>query len=155
MNRGKRSLTLDLKKPEAKDILYRLLDTADVLLSNYRPGVLERLGFGYEELSRRNPRLIYAKGSSWGPEGPWARRPSRDTLAQAAGGLMAKNGMPADRPLPCGAAVADHSGAITLMASILAALYAREKTGKGQKVDACIYGTVIALQSMETQFHRD
>jgi len=152
MNRGKRSLTIDLKKPEAKDILYRLLDTADVLLSNYRPGVLERLGFGYEELSRRNPRLIYAKGSSWGPEGPWTRRPSRDTLAQAAGGLMAKNGMPADRPLPCGAAVADHSGAITLMASILAALYAREKTGRGQKVDACIYGTVIALQSMELNF---
>ena len=67
MNRGKRSLTLDLKKSEAKDVLYRLLETADVLLSNYRPGVLDRLGFGYDELSTRNPRLIYAMGSSWGP----------------------------------------------------------------------------------------
>jgi len=152
MNRGKRSLTLDLKKLEAKEVLYRLLETADVLLSNYRPGVLDRLGFGYDELSKRNPRLIYAMGSSWGPKGPWVTRPSRDTLAQAAGGIMAKNGMPDERPLPCGTLVADHSGALTLMAGILAALYAREKTGKGQKVDACIYGTVIALQPMEINF---
>jgi crotonobetainyl-CoA:carnitine CoA-transferase CaiB-like acyl-CoA transferase len=152
MNRGKRSLTLDLKKPQAKPILDRLLDSADVLLTNYRPGVLDRLGFGYEELSKRNPGLIFAQGSSWGPQGPWVRRPSRDTLAQAAGGVMAKNGMPHDRPLPCGTLVADHSGAFMLMAGILAALYAREKTGKGQKVDACIYGTVIAMQPMEINF---
>ncbi len=152
MNRGKRSLTLDLKTPEAKEILARLLDSADVLLSNYRPGVLDRLGFGYEALSKRNPRLIYALGSSWGPRGPWVTRPSRDTLAQAAGGIMAKNGMPADRPLPCGALVADHSGAFMLLSGILAALYAREKTGTGQKVDACIYGTVIAMQPMEINF---
>ena len=116
MNRGKRSLTLDLKKPRAKPILDRLLDSADVLLTNYRPGVLDRLGFGYEALSKRNPGLIFAQGSSWGPEGPWVRRPSRDTLAQAAGGVMAKNGMPDDRPLPCGSLVADHSGAFMLMA---------------------------------------
>src|SRR4029434_8821781 len=111
------------------------------LLSTCRPGVLERVGFGYDELSKRNPRLIYAMGSSWGPKGPWMRRPSRDTLAQAAGGIMAKNGMPEERPLPCGAAVADCSGALSLMAGILAALYACEKTGRGQQVDACIYGT--------------
>ncbi|MCE2488031.1 MAG: CoA transferase, partial [Desulfurellaceae bacterium] len=129
MNRGKRSLTLDLKKPQAQPILDRLLDSADVLLTNYRPGVLDRLGFGYEALSKRNPGLIFAQGSSWGPEGPWVRRPSRDTLAQAAGGVMAKNGRPDDRPLPCGTLVADHSGAFMLMAGILAALYAREKTG--------------------------
>ncbi len=152
MNRGKRSLTLDLKKPQAKPILDRLLDSADVLLTNYRPGVLDRLGFGYEALSKRNPGLIFAQGSSWGPEGPWVRRPSRDTLAQAAGGVMAKNGMPDDRPLPCGSLVADHSGAFMLMAGILAALYAREKTGTGQKVDACIYGTVIAMQPMEINY---
>jgi crotonobetainyl-CoA:carnitine CoA-transferase CaiB-like acyl-CoA transferase len=107
------------------------LDSADVLLTNYRPGVLDRLGFGYEELSKRNPGLIFAQGSSWGPQGPWVRRPSRDTLAQAAGGVMAKNGMPHDRPLPCGTLVADHSGAFMLMAGILAALYAREKNRQG------------------------
>ena len=152
MNRGKRSLTLDLKKPEGKEVLYRLLERTDVLLSNYRPGVLDRLGFGYEELARRNPRLIYAMGSSWGPNGPWRRRPSRDTLAQAAGGIMAKTGRASDPPLPCGALVADHSGALTLMASVLAALYARERTGKGQRVSASIYGTVMALQPMEIDY---
>lgn len=152
MNRGKRSMTLDLKKPAGKEVLYRLLGTADVLISNYRPGVLDRLGFGYDELGRRNPRLIYAMGSSWGPVGPWVTRPSRDTLAQAASGIMAKNGLPSDPPLPCGALVADHSGALTLMAGVLAALYAREHTGKGQKVDASIYGTMLALQPMEIDF---
>jgi CoA:oxalate CoA-transferase len=152
MNRGKRSLTLDLKKPEAKEVLYRLVDRADVLVSNYRPGVLDRLGFGWDELSKRNPRLVYAMGSSWGPEGPWVKRPSRDTLAQAAGGLMAKTGLESDPPLPCGALVADHSGALTLMAGVLAALYAREKTGRGQQVSASIYGTVMALQPMEINY---
>ncbi len=151
MNRGKRSITLDLKQPDAKGVLDRLLQRADVLLTNYRPGVLDRLGFGYDTLHARHPRLIYAAGSSWGPEGPWMRRPSRDTLAQAAGGLMAKNGV-GDHPLPCGALVADHSAAISLAAGILAALYARERTGLGQKVDASIYGTVLALQPMELDF---
>ncbi len=152
MNRGKRSITLDLKKPEAKTVLFRLLESADVLLSNYRPGGLERLGFGYEDLLERNPRLIYAAGSSWGPEGPWRQRPSRDTLAQAAGGIMAKNGMPGTHPVPCGALIADHSGALTLVSGILAALYAREQTGRGQRVDASIYGTMLALQPMEINF---
>ncbi|MEE9280425.1 MAG: CoA transferase [Myxococcota bacterium] len=152
MNRGKRSITLDLKKAEAKRVLDRLVDAADVLLTNYRPGVLDRLGFGYEALSERNPGLIYAAGSSWGPEGPWMKRPSRDTLAQAAGGIMAKNGMPGAHPVPCGALVADHSGALSLVSGILAALYAREKTGRGQRVDASIYGTMLALQPMEINF---
>ena len=152
MNRGKRSITLDLKKPEARTVVCRLLESADVLLSNYRPGVLERLGFGYEDLLERNPRLIYAAGSSWGPEGPWRHRPSRDTLAQAAGGIMAKNGMPGTHPVPCGALIADHSGALTLVSGILAALYAREQTGRGQRVDASIYGTMLALQPMEINF---
>jgi crotonobetainyl-CoA:carnitine CoA-transferase CaiB-like acyl-CoA transferase len=151
MNRGKRSITLDLKHPEAQRVLDRLLSRADVLLTNYRPGVLERIGFGYPALHARFPRLIYAAGSSWGPEGPWARRPSRDTLAQAAGGLMAKNGT-GDHPLPCGALVADHSAAITLANGILAALFARERSGRGQRVDASIYGTVLALQPMEIDF---
>ncbi|MGH7859885.1 MAG: CaiB/BaiF CoA transferase family protein, partial [Candidatus Binatia bacterium] len=152
MNRGKRGITLDLKNAEAKEVFYRLVESADVLLSNYRPGVLERLGFGYEELSKRNPRLVYAMGSSWGPKGPWVRRPSRDTLAQAAGGIMGKTGLSSDPPLPCGALVADHSGALTLMAGVLAALYARERTGRGQRVDASIYGTVLALQPMEIDY---
>ena len=152
MNRGKRSITLDLKNPDAKEVFYRLAERADVLVSNYRPGVLDRLGFGYEELSKRNPRLIYAMGSSWGPKGPWTGRPSRDTLAQAAGGIMSKTGLAGDPPLPCGALVADHSGALTLVSAVLAALFVRERTGQGQRVDASIYGTMLALQPMEIDF---
>jgi crotonobetainyl-CoA:carnitine CoA-transferase CaiB-like acyl-CoA transferase len=151
MNRGKRSLTLDLKRPEANEVMLRLAERADVLVSNYRPGVLDRLGLGYAALSARNPRLVYAMGSSWGPAGPWVRRPSRDTLAQAASGLMAKTGTD-EHPTPCGALVADHSAALSLVAGILAALYARERTGRGQQVDASIYGTALALQPMEIDF---
>jgi crotonobetainyl-CoA:carnitine CoA-transferase CaiB-like acyl-CoA transferase len=152
MNRGKRSVTLDLKHPDGKRALARLLESADVLVTNYRPGVLDRLGFDHASLAARNPGLVYASGSSWGPEGPWRTRPSRDTLAQAAGGLMAKTGPEGAPPQPCGALVADHSSAFALVAGILAALVARTRTGRGQQVDASIYGTVLALQPMEIAY---
>jgi crotonobetainyl-CoA:carnitine CoA-transferase CaiB-like acyl-CoA transferase len=114
--------------------------------------VFDRLGFSWDELHRRNPRLVFAQGSSWGPLGPWRSRPSRDTLAQAVGGLMAKTGPDSGEPHAAGALVADHSGALTLLAGILAALYARERSGRGQRVDVSIYGTVLALQPMELNY---
>jgi crotonobetainyl-CoA:carnitine CoA-transferase CaiB-like acyl-CoA transferase len=152
MNRGKRSITADLKKKEAIEIVRRLAKTHDVILTNYRPGVLDRLGLGYEELRKINPRIIYAQASSWGPKGDWTMRPSRDTLAQAASGLMSKTGMPNDPPLAAGAAIADQAGALTLAAGVLAALFARERTGQGQRVDASIYGTMIAAQGFELNY---
>jgi CoA:oxalate CoA-transferase len=152
MNRGKRSITLDLKKNAAIEVVRRLVKGHDVLLTNYRPGVLDRLGLGFEELRQINPRLIYAQASSWGPIGPWTTRPSRDTLAQAASGLMSKTGMPGDPPLAAGAAIADQAGALTLAGGVLAALYARERTGEGQRVDASIYGTMIAVQGFELNY---
>jgi CoA:oxalate CoA-transferase len=152
MNRGKRSITADLKKKEAIEIVRRLVKTHDVLLTNYRPGVLDRLGLGYEELRKVNPRIIYAQASSWGPKGDWTMRPSRDTLAQAASGLMSKTGMPNDPPLAAGAAIADQAGALTLAGGVLAALFARERTGQGQRVDASIYGTMIAAQGFELNY---
>jgi crotonobetainyl-CoA:carnitine CoA-transferase CaiB-like acyl-CoA transferase len=152
MNRGKRSITADLKKPQGVEIVRRMASRYDVLLTNYRPGVLDRLGLGYDDLRRINPRLVYGQGSSWGPKGPWVTRPSRDTLAQAASGLMAKTGLPSDPPLAAGAFVADHSGALSLAGGIIAALLARERTGHGHKVDASIYGTLIAMQSMEIDY---
>ena len=152
MNRGKRSITADLKKPEAIEIVRRMIKAYDVLLTNYRPGVLDRLGLGYEEVRKINPRIVYAQGSSWGPKGPWVMRPSRDTLAQAASGIMAKTGMPEDPPLAAGIFVADHTGALSLAAGILAALVARERTGQSQKVDVSIYGTMIAMQGMEINY---
>src|SRR6185437_1882289 len=144
MNRGKRSITVDLKKPQGIEVARRLAAVHDVLLTNYRPGVLDRLGLGYEDLRKVNPRIIFAQASSWGPKGPWAMRPSRDTLAQAASGLMSKTGMPGDPPLAAGAAIADQAGALTLAGGVLAALFARERTGEGQRIDAAMYGTMIA-----------
>jgi crotonobetainyl-CoA:carnitine CoA-transferase CaiB-like acyl-CoA transferase len=152
MNQAKRSITLDLKKLAAVEVVRRMAASYDVLVTNYRPGVLDRLGLGYDELLRINPKIVYAQGSSWGPKGPWVRRPSRDTLAQAASGLMAKTGMPGDPPLPAGIMAADHSGAISLAGGIFAGLLARERTGKGQKVDVSIYGTLLAMQGFEIDY---
>jgi crotonobetainyl-CoA:carnitine CoA-transferase CaiB-like acyl-CoA transferase len=152
MNRGKRSITLDLKKKEGPEVIRRMVKSYDVLLTNYRPEVIERLGLGFEELRQVNPRIIFAQASSWGPRGPWATRPSRDTLAQAASGLMSKNGMPGDNPLPVGALIADQAGALTMAGGVLAALFARERTGQGQRVDASIYGTMIAAQGFELNY---
>jgi CoA:oxalate CoA-transferase len=152
MNRGKRSITVDLKKPEGVAIVRRMAESYDVVLTNYRPGVLDRLGLGFEDLRKVNPRIVFAQASSWGPLGPWAMRPSRDTLAQAASGLMSKTGMPSDPPLAAGAAIADQSGALTLAAGVLAALFARERTGEAQRVDASIYGTMIAAQGFELNY---
>ena len=152
MNRGKRSITADLKKPAAIEIVRRMVKAYDVLLTNYRPGVLDRLGLGYEEVRKLNPRIVYAQGSSWGPKGPWVMRPSRDMLAQAASGIMAKTGMPNDPPLAAGIFVADHTGALSLAGGILAGLLARERTGTSQKVDVSIYGTMIAMQGMEINY---
>jgi CoA:oxalate CoA-transferase len=152
MNQQKRSITLDLKKPAAVEIVRRMAQSYDVLVTNYRPGVLDRLGLGYEELQRINPKIVYAQGSSWGPKGPWVTHPSRDTLAQAASGLMSQTGMPGDPPLPAGILAADHSGGLSLAAGIFAALLGRERTGKGQKVDVSIYGTLLSMQGFEINY---
>src|ERR1700687_6002171 len=90
MNRGKRSITADLKKPDAIEIIRKMLKSYDVLVTNYRPGVLERLGLGYDEARKLNPRIVYAQGSSWGPRGPWGGRASGDTLPRGAGGSRAE-----------------------------------------------------------------
>lgn len=152
MNRGKRSITADLKMPGARILVRRLVANADVLLTNYRPGVLDRLGLGFEDLKVANPRIVFAQGSSWGPQGPWVTRPSRDALAQAASGLMAKGGMEGGPPMPAPFAVADTSGGLSLAAGILAGLFARERTGEAQRVDVSIYGTMIAMQGWEVNY---
>jgi crotonobetainyl-CoA:carnitine CoA-transferase CaiB-like acyl-CoA transferase len=152
MNRGKRSITLDLKLPEAVEIILRLVATADVLLTNYRSGVLDRLGLGFEALKAANSRIVFAQGSSWGPEGPWVSRPSRDALAQAASGVMAKGGFEGGLPLPAPFAIADTSGGLSLASGVLAGLFASERTGEAQRVDVSIYGTMLAMQGWEIDF---
>jgi len=144
-NRNKRSVTIDLKKEKGKEIIYRLVKDADIFAQNFRPGVAERLGFGYEALSAINPRIIYMTGSGFGLKGPWKDKPGFDAVGQAMGGIMSLAGPPGSPDLPIGAAVADQTGGFMLGYGALLALFDRQKTGKGQMVEASLMGSVIGL----------
>ena len=150
-NRNKRSMTLNLRDPEGKEIFLRMAAAADVVIENYRPGVMKRLELGYERLNDLNPRLVYCGISAFGQSGPYRERPGFDTLGQCLSGLLSQIIDP-KAPAPPGLAFSDHLGGLFACYGILIALMAREKTGKGQKVDACIYGTVIAMQPMEINY---
>jgi len=146
-NRNKRSLALDLKAPRGREIALKLIDGADVVAENFRPGVMDKLSFGYEALRRRKPSLIYASASGYGPDGPYAGRAGQDLLAQALFGLMAITGQPATGPRPVGVSVVDHHGAALFAMGILAALLRRERTGKGCRVDASLMQAALDLQA--------
>ena len=153
LNRGKRSLALDLKHPKGRDVLLRLARDADVFLTNFRPGVAERLGIGYRELSEVNPRIIFARASGYGREGPDAQTGSFDILGQARSGLMAVTGDRDGPPTSVGAPIADQVGGMMAAFGILAALLHRERTGEGQEVDVSLLGSVMALQSFNITSH--
>src|SRR5256884_7266665 len=146
-NRNKRSLALDLKAPKGREIALKLIDSADVLAENFRPGVMEKLGFGYEALRRRKASLIYASASGYGPDGPYAQRPGQDLLAQALFGLMAITGQPPTGPRPVGVSAVDHHGAALFAMGILAALLRRARTGRGCRVDASLMQAALDLQA--------
>jgi crotonobetainyl-CoA:carnitine CoA-transferase CaiB-like acyl-CoA transferase len=146
-NRNKRSVALDLKSRKGRDIALKLIDGADVVAENFRPGVMEKLGFGYDALRRRKPSLIYASASGYGPDGPYAQRPGQDLLAQALFGLMAITGQHASGPRPVGVSAVDHHGAALFAMGILAALLRRERTGKGCRVDASLMQAALDLQA--------
>ena len=148
LNRNKRSLAIDLKTPEGREIIFRIIPGVDVVVSNFRPGVMESLGLGYDELCRRNSRLVYAIGSGYGQSGPYADRgkAGHETMAQALSGVAHANadrdGNPKTVPVP----VADVSGGNLLVQGILMALLARERTGRGQRVDVALLDGVMWLQ---------
>ena len=144
VNRNKKSLTLDLKSPEGKDLLRRLAKTADVLIENFRPGTMERLGLGEKELRADNPRLIYASLSGFGADGPMRDWPGYDVIVQAWGGLMSITGMPAGEPVKVGVAIIDVVAGLMLGKSIVAALFAREKLGMGQRIDTSLLEAEVA-----------
>src|SRR4029078_11364746 len=146
-SRGKRSLTVDLKNDAGKGIIRRLLPGADVFVHNFRPGVMEKLGFGYDDVRTINPRVIYAHASGWGARGPKATHPAFDIAAQARSGLMSMTGEAEGGPLPAGAAIADYMVAMNLAMAINAALYHRERTGVGQKVETSLFGSAVASQA--------
>ncbi len=149
VNRNKRSVTLDLKTGEGLEAARRLIAGSDVLVENFRPGTLERLGLGWEDLHAAHPRLIYASITGFGLSGPYRDRAGYDVIAQGMGGLMSYNGEAGGEPLRVGVAVADvYSGALITQA-ILAALYARERSGRGARVDVNLLESVIALGSSQ------
>lgn len=152
LNRNKYGLTLNLKTEQGKDILRELVKKADILIENFRPGVMERLGVGYDELKKVNPRLIYGAVSGFGSYGPYKDRPGYDIIAQAMGGLMSITGQKSDPPTRAGSAMGDILGGLNLTIGILAALESRHKTGKGKKVDVALVDCVVA--SLEQTIQR-
>lgn len=148
-NRNKRSLTLDVRTEAGRDVIYRLVEKADVVADNFRPGVMKRLGLDWESLSRINPRIITASASGFGSEGPKADRPSFDVIGQAVGGLMVlEGGGPGEVPHSVGAGLADQVGAMVFALGISTAIIARELNGIGQHVDVSLLGSQIALQGL-------
>jgi formyl-CoA transferase len=152
INRGKKSLTLNLKSEQGRDVALRLARDCDIVVHNFRPGVMEKLGLDYAAFKAANPQVIYAGASAFGSKGPLGDKPGNDICVQAYGGLMSLTGE-GDAPLPTGAAVADHIGALTLALGIVSALVHRERTGVGQELEASLLGSVMAAQSWELTLH--
>jgi len=149
MNRNKRSLALDLKHPAARRILDALVGQVDVVVENFRPGVLDRLGFGYERLAGINPRLIYCSASGYGSHGPYVDRPGQDLLIQALSGIAAYTGRATEPPTPTGTSICDAMASMMVACGILAALHGRMVTGRGQKVEVDLLSTALAVQCQE------
>jgi crotonobetainyl-CoA:carnitine CoA-transferase CaiB-like acyl-CoA transferase len=145
LHRNKRSLTLNLKAPEGRAILERLVEKADVLVENFRPDVKHRLGIDYESLSAINPRLVYASISGFGQDGPYRDRPGFDQIAQGMGGLMSITGQPGQGPMRVGIPIADLTAGIYCSFGILVALLAREETGQGQWVQTSLLQAQVAM----------
>jgi crotonobetainyl-CoA:carnitine CoA-transferase CaiB-like acyl-CoA transferase len=148
-NRNKRSLALDLKAPEAREIILDLAREADVVVQNFRPGVLARLGYGYEDFRAVNPRIVYCSGSGYGEDGPYVTRPGQDMLIQGLAGLMAATGRGDGPPVPVGAGFSDQIGAMNMVYGILSALLWRERSGRGQEVKVNLLAGLLAHQNQE------
>lgn len=146
-NRNKRNLALDLKSEKGKEIAFRLIDTADVVSENFRPGVFDKLGFGYDVLKKHKPDLIFASASGYGPDGPYREKPGQDLLAQALFGMAAITGQTHNGPRPAGVSIIDHHGAALLAMGILAAIVRRQRTGQGCRVDVSLMQAALDLQA--------
>jgi formyl-CoA transferase len=153
VNRGKRGITLDLKQPLARDAFMRLVRTADILIENYRPGVMHGLGLGYETLAAEQPGLIYASISGYGQTGPLAKKGGFDLVAQGVSGLMSVTGEPGGPPVKVGIPVTDLGAGLFAVSAILAALFERTRTGLGQHIDTSLVDAGVALSVWEaTEF---
>ncbi|MDA4845877.1 CaiB/BaiF CoA transferase family protein [Hoeflea poritis] len=146
-NRNKKSVCLDLKKPEAVEIARKLAASADIVAENFRPGVMEKLGLGYEELRKDNPEIIFASASGFGPDGPYVNRPGQDMIAQSLSGLAWITGKEGEIPRLVGTSAIDHHGAMIFAAGILGALVKKARTGKGGRVDVNLFSAALNLQA--------
>lgn len=142
-NRSKRSLALDMRKPEAAEIIRRLAAKADILAENFRPGIAEEMGIGYAAMSALNPRLVYLSVSAFGPTGPLADYPGTDPVVQAMSGVMSLTGEAEGEPVLVGLPIADFSAAMVAFQAALLGLLAREKTGRGQRIDVPMLGALV------------
>lgn len=153
LNRNKRSVALDLRKDEDKQLVFKLVETADVVVNNFRAGVMERMGFGYEALSKINPRIICAMGTGFGLTGPYAHKGGQDVLAQAMSGVMHRRSND-DQPLAVNATTfADYSAGMHMVQGVLLALLQREKTGRGQQITVSLLDSMLAAQTQEACAH--
>jgi crotonobetainyl-CoA:carnitine CoA-transferase CaiB-like acyl-CoA transferase len=146
-NRNVRSVTLNLKSAKGLEVARRMIETADVMVENFRPGVMDRLGLGYEDARQINPRIIYASASGYGSDGPYSHLPGQDLLIQAISGLGANTGTASQGPTPAAAAVVDQHGASLLAMGILGALVSRGQTGEGQRVELVMMQAALDLQT--------
>ena len=148
-NRGKRSIVLNLREPAAIEVVRRIVPSCDVVTENFRPGVMERMGLGYEDLRALREDIILASASAWGREGPWAQRPGYDHVGQALSGVMVEQGGgPEEEPHALIGGFADQVGAMMLAFGVSTALYHRAQTGRGQHIDVSLIGAMTALQGM-------
>ena len=143
-NRNKRSIAVDLKSEEGREIIGKLVKDAHVVMENFRPGVMDRLGFGYDALKSVNPGIVYASASGWGSSGPYANKPGQDLLAQAFSGLAYTSGR--DRPTAASSSIVDHHGGAVLAGAILGALVKQARTGEGSRVEIDLLSAAIDLQ---------
>jgi crotonobetainyl-CoA:carnitine CoA-transferase CaiB-like acyl-CoA transferase len=148
-NRNKRSLAMDLKLQEAKEIIYKLVMESDIVVENFRPGVMAKLGFGYEDLKKINPRIIYCSSTGYGQDGPYVNRPGQDLMIQSLSGLTTLTGQKDAPPTPLGTGIADQLGAYNIVYGLLAALYFREKSGRGQKLEINLFQCLLTHQLQE------
>lgn len=145
-NRNQRSISLDLRDEAAREIVWRLIKEADVLIENYRPGVLDKMGFGYAQVHEVNPRLVYCSCTGYGSSGPYLKRPGQDLLLQAMSGMTMLSGEADSPPTPVGSAIVDQHAAVLAAFGVVAALQARERTGVGTRVESNLLNAALDLQ---------
>jgi CoA:oxalate CoA-transferase len=145
LNRGKKSIALDFKTPKDREVFWQLVNTCDILVENYRPGTMEKLKMGYDEIHKKNPRMIYAAISGFGHTGPYSQLPAYDMIVQALGGVMSITGEPGRQPTRVGTSIGDITAALFAAIGILSAVHVRHLTGQGQKIDISMLDCQVAI----------